>query len=65
MTGKLTNHFSIDSPLVITNSETYSYAAQVTAGDKSELPNQILEIVCKYSAANKEVRVISNPITLC
>jgi len=31
------------------------YAAQATAGDMSQLPKQILEIVCEYSAARKDV----------
>jgi hypothetical protein len=32
------------------------YAEQATAGDMSQLPKQILEIVCEYSAAKKDVR---------
>jgi hypothetical protein len=38
------------------------YAAQATAGDMSQLPRQILEIVCEYSAAKKDVSLPSNPI---
>jgi hypothetical protein len=31
------------------------YVEQVTSGDVSQLPKQILEIVCAYSNANKDV----------
>jgi hypothetical protein len=40
----------------------HQYAEQTTAGDMSQLPRQILEIVCKYSAANKDVSFRSNPV---
>jgi len=33
------------------------YADQATAGDMSQLPKQILRIVCAYAAAQKDVRI--------
>ena len=36
------------------------YAAQATAGDISQLPRQILEIVCEYSAAKNDASFLPN-----
>jgi len=40
------------------------YAAQATAGDMSQLPKQVLEIVCEYSAAKKDVPLLRNALKL-
>jgi hypothetical protein len=45
---------------MISNAE---YAEQATSGDVSGLPNQILEIVCKYVAAKKDVSVPCQTLT--
>lgn len=36
------------------------YADQATAGDMSQLPKQILKIVCAYATAQKDVRIHQN-----